>query len=194
MARHRPHRVAAFGILALALLPPSAARAEDVPVPINLQAELLFMIAGHDKNLAGRAGAEVRTLIVAKPADDSARGAAQFAAAARGKTVVAGLPHRAELLPFTTAPELAEACRSRRPAIVYLAPGFTGAEAVAIAEALEGVGALTASAAPALVRKGVVLGFDLVSGRARLLVDSSQAAKQRVAFGPGVLALMTVYP
>ena len=32
------------------------ARPEDVLVPINLQAELLFMIAAQDKNLPERAG------------------------------------------------------------------------------------------------------------------------------------------
>ena len=51
---------------------------------------------------------------------------------------------------------------------------------------------LTVSAVPALVKQGVVLGFDLTAGRAKLLVDLNQAAKQRVAFGADVLGLMAV--
>jgi hypothetical protein len=192
MARLRAPGFALIGLLALAAAAPLAARAEDVPVPINLQAELLFMIAAHDRNLPARAGAEVRTLILVKASDDSARAAAQFRATAAAKPKVAGLPHAAETMTFTTAAAVAEACRSRGIAVLYLAPGFTAAEATAVGQALEGGNVLSASASPALVRKGVVLGFDLVSGRAKLLVDLTQAARQKVSFGADVLGLMAV--
>ncbi|BDG06921.1 YfiR/HmsC family protein [Anaeromyxobacter paludicola] len=178
--------------VALALAGPGAARAEDVPVPLNLQADLLFMIAGHDHNLAARAGGEVRTLVLTKAGNESAHAAAQFKVAAAGKAKVAGLPHAVEVAPYAGAAELAETCRARRLSIVYLTPGFTAAEAGAIGQALEGGNVLTVAAAPAMVKRGVVLGFDLVSGRAKLLVDLKQAAKQRVSFGADVLGLMAV--
>jgi hypothetical protein len=193
MARLRFHRLAPLGLLAVAAaLAPRGAQADDVPVPINLQAELLFMIAAHDRNLPARAGAEVRTLILVKGTDDSARAAAQFKATASAKPKVAGLPHVEETLTFTTAGAVAEACRSKGIAVLYLAPGFTAEEAAAIGKALEGGSVLSASASPALVKKGVVLGFDLVSGRAKLLVDLTQAARQKVSFGADVLGLMAV--
>jgi hypothetical protein len=159
---------------------------------VNLQADLLFMIAAHDQNLAARAGSEVRTLILVKAQDESASAAAQFKAAAAAKPKVAGLAHAEEVVNFTTAAAVAEACRSKGAAILYLTPGFTAAEATAIGQALEGGNVLSASAAPALVKKGIVLGFDLASGRAKLLVDLTQAAKQRVSFGADVLGLMAV--
>jgi hypothetical protein len=162
-------------------------------VPINLQADLVFMMAAQDKNLPERAGEVVRVLIVVKPGDEPARAAAQFkAAAASGKPKVAGLPHAEEVVQFGGAASLAETCKARSASIIYLAPGFTGAEATAIGQALEGGSVLTASAEPGLVKKGVVLGFDLVAGRAKLLVDLTQAAKQRVSFSAEVLGLMAV--
>jgi uncharacterized protein DUF4154 len=184
-------RSARAALLAAALAA-RAARAEDVPVPVGLQADLLYVIAGHDRNLPARAGAQVRTLVVSKPGDQAAHAAAQFRAAAAAKGTVAGLPHAVESATFTSAAALAEACQARHLAIVYLAPGFTAAEAGAIGSALEGGNVLTVAASPAMVKKGVVLGFDLVSGRAKLLVDLTQAAKQRVAFGADVLGLMAV--
>jgi hypothetical protein len=167
-----------------------SAMAEEVPVPYGLQAELLFMIAGHDRNLPARAGAQVLTLVVAKPGDEAAHAVAQFKAAASGKATVGGLPHVVEVAPYSSATALAQACRSKSVSILYLAPGFTGAEATAIAKALEGESVLSVSAAPGLVKNGIVLGFDLVAGRPKLLVDLNQAAKQKVAFGSDVLSLM----
>jgi hypothetical protein len=189
--RLTPHaRAALLALVALAAARP--ARAEDVPVPVGLQADLLYVIAAHDRNLTARAAGQVRTLVVAKSGDDAAHAAAQFRTAAAAKATVAGLPHAVEASTFTTAAALAEACQTRHLAIVYLAPGFTAAEAGAIGHALEGANVLTVAASPAMVKKGVVLGFDLVSGRAKLLVDLTQAAKQRVAFGADVLGLMAV--
>ena len=190
MARLPPSGLALLALAAATA--PAAVRAEEVPVPVNLQAELLFMIAAHDHNLPARAGAEVKTLILVKAIDESARAAAQLKATASAKPKVAGLPHSEETMAYTTAAAVADACRSKGIAILYLAPGFTAAEATAIGDALAGGNVLSASASPALVKKGVVLGFDLVSGRAKLLVDLTQAAKQRVSFGAEVLGLMAV--
>jgi hypothetical protein len=190
VASRRKNRAVLAATVAVSLAFPLGARADSVPVPISLQADLLYMIAAHDLNLPARSGGEVRTLVVTKSTDDSSLAAAQFKAAATAKSAVAGLPHVVRIAPFTTAPALAEACRSNRLSIVYLTPGFSGLEAAAIARALEGGSVLTVAAAPAMVKRGAVLGFTLVSGRARLLVNLAQAAKQRVAFGDDVLGLM----
>jgi YfiR/HmsC-like len=184
-------RIAIVAASAIAVLP-AQGRADDVPVPIRLQADVLFMVAGHDRNLMNRAGGHVRTLVLTKPGADSTRAAAQFRIAADARPVVGGLPHTVEVAQFTSPAALAEACRVRRLSVVYLTPGFSETEVATIGEALEGADVLTVSAVPRMVTKGVVLGFDLVSGRAKLLVDRSRAGKQRVAFGPEVLGLMTV--
>jgi len=177
---------------AIAFTAATSARADDVPVPINLQADLLYMIVGHDRNLAARAGGTVHTLVLTKSGDEGVRASARFRSAAAAKAAVAGLPHVVEVEQYTTPAALADACRTRHIAIVWLSPGFSGAEAAAIGHALAGVSVLTASASPAVVHKGIVLGFDLSAGRTRILADLTQAAKQHVAFGPDVLGLMAV--
>ena len=192
MSMRKPQLRALTAGLALWLAAGAAARADEVAVPINLQAELLFMIAGHDRNLPERAGGQVRTLILTRGTDDSVRGAAQFRAVAAARPVVAGLPHVAEVAPYAGAQALADACRARRFAIVFLAPGFTAADAADIGKALEGCSVLTAAASPALAGNGVVLGFDLVAGRARPVINLARADRQGVNFAPSVLGLMAV--
>ena len=51
----------------------------------------------------------------------------------------------------------------------------------------------TAAAVPGYVRAGMVVGFDLVGGRATLLGHLTQARKQNVAFNPNLVRMMTVF-
>ena len=83
--------------------------------------------------------------------------------------------------------------KSRKPAIVYVTAGFSDAEYAAIGQALDGLDVLSVAAAAAAVRKGIVLGFDLVSGKPKLLVDLPRANRQHVSLSANVLRLMTVY-
>src|SRR5258706_418637 len=59
----------------------------------------------------------------------------------------------------------------------------------------EGVAApvLRVAAVPDYVRDGIVLGFDVVSGRPKLLFNLPQAKLQKVALAASVLKLMTVF-
>lgn len=185
--------LAVAAVCALLVAAPPAS-AQDVPVPYDLQADLLVRVAGYDRNLPARAGAQVNVLVLARRGDpDSAGAADRIAAALATRPAIGGLPHREEVVTFADAPALAEACRARHVAIVYLTPGFTSAETLAIGRALDGLDVLTVSAVPSHVRRGAVLGFDVVSGRARLLIDLLQAAKQRVNFTAEVLGLAVVF-
>jgi hypothetical protein len=139
-------------------------RAEDTPVPIGLQAELLAKVAAYDRNLPRRAGDRVRILLLQKPGDaDSARVVSQM------KTI-----------------------KADHVAIVFFTPGFAD-DVEAIRRALVGVDVLSATAVPDYVPRGVVLGFDLVGGKPKLLVNLTQAGKQNVAFMAEVLKMMKVY-
>jgi hypothetical protein len=62
-----------------------------------------------------------------------------------------------------------------------------------MAEVSSGVDVLTVSAVPDYVPKGIVLGFDLVGGHPKMLVNLGQATRQHVAFTTDVLRLMRVY-
>ncbi len=190
-----PFRLSA-ALLAIALmLLGGALRADDVAVPIAHQMDLLAKVASYDRNLAARAGGQLKIVLLTRAgSDESARVAGQAGKALGEKGQIAGLPHEQSVVGYTDAPTLARLCKAQRIGIIYVTPGFSDAEIEAIGKALDGADVLTASAVPGFVPKGLVLGFDLVSGRARLVVYLSQARKQRVDFGADVLNLAQVIP
>jgi hypothetical protein len=169
------------------------ARAEAPNVPIRLQAELLGKVAGYDRNFEARSGEQARILIVVAPGNsDSKLTATDMRSALGSIPTVGGLSHDEEIVSYVDAPSLAETCRARQVAIVYLTPGFSG-EIPAIRDALGALKLLTVGCMADYVPAGIVLGFDLVSGRPKLVVNLSQARRQHVDFRAEVLKLMKVY-
>ena len=162
-------------------------------LPIGLQVELLVKVASYDRNFQQRAGERAKVLIVSKPGNgDSARIAAQVEAGLARVPQIAGLPHDEVVTPYRGATELAELCRTQHAAILFFGPGFRD-DIAAIREALDGVDVLSASAIPDYVEAGIVLGFDVASGRPELLVNLPQARRQKVALRSDVLRLMKVF-
>jgi hypothetical protein len=179
----------ALGALFVARL----SRAEEVAVPTRLQADLLARVAGYDRNLAARAGDRVRVLLFAKPADsESTRIVAQMKSALGEIDRIADLPHEEAIVPYVDGRNVADECRSRRAAIAYFGPGFEH-DIEAIRAALDGADVLSVSAVAGDVPRGIVLGFDLVSSRPKLLVNLTQARRQGIAFRAEVLKMMRVF-
>jgi hypothetical protein len=166
--------------------------AEEAPVPVSRQAELLVRVAGYDRNLPARAGGKARVLILVKSDDaDSRAVAAAMENALRRFDKIGGIPDEVSTATFTSGAQVAASCRQNRISIVYVAPGLD--ESVAeLAHALDGVDVLTAAAIPRFVTDGVVLGFDLVSGKPTLIINLPQAKRQNVAVDPKVVQLMRV--
>jgi hypothetical protein len=104
---------------------------------------------------------------------------------------IGNLPHDEDLIPFSTSKDLIASCTRLGPSILYFGPGFDE-ELATLRTLFESLDLLTVSANPEGVPLGLVLGFDLVSGRPKLLVNLTQARKQGVAFQPEVLKLMKV--
>jgi hypothetical protein len=168
------------------------AHADDVPVPVDLQATLLAKVVTYDRNLPERAGDRVRTLLVGRSSDPTSMPFLRQMQQALGAIDRFGsLPHTEEIVEFTTAAALLEKCRNEHIAIVYLGPGLR-ADIEAIRDALETLSILTVSANPEDVQRGIVLGFDLVYGKPKLVVHLAQARKQRVDLVAEVLKLMRV--
>jgi hypothetical protein len=190
-------RVAALAGVATGLawaLRAGRAHAEDAPVPAALQVKLLVKVAGYDKNLPARAGEKVKVLVVLKEGnDDAKRIAAQVVAALGEEKEIAGKPIETSSSSFSDAVALKKAVASRKLAIVYLTPGFGSSDVEAIAKELSGIDVLSAAAVPTTVPKGIVLGFDLVSSKPKILVNLTQAKKQNVALAAEVLKLAKVY-
>jgi hypothetical protein len=193
-AKQLARRLGAAALFAAILAFARPDRADEAVVPPGVQAELLVKVAAYDRNFAARAGARAQILVVSKAGDDdSARVAAALIKALGAQPTIAGLPHDEALLRFADAPALAATTRTKHAAVVYLASGFADAEVAAIAGALEGVDVLSVASVAAYVPRGAVLGFDLVSGKPKLLVHLGQARKQKVAFGAEILKLMQVH-
>ena len=171
-----------------------ASRAQSMPVPTGAQAELLAKLVGFDRNFTARAGSKAVIILAAVPGDaDSMSAALEMKAAFARLPTVGNLPHEELVVTQSSPAALADAVRSKRAAILYLGPGFEK-QVPAIRDALSSLNVLSVGAIPSYVPSGIVLGFDLVSGRPKLLIHVPQARKQSVAFPASVLNLMKVYP
>jgi len=168
--------------------------AQSMPVPTGAQAELIAKLAGFDRNFAARAGSKAVIILAAMPGDaDSMSAALEMKAAFARLPTVGNLPHEELIVTQSSPGALADLVRAKRAAIVYLGPGFDK-QIPAIRDALSSLDVLSVGAIPGYVPSGIVLGFDLVSGRPKLLIQVVQARKQKVAFPASVLSLMKVYP
>jgi hypothetical protein len=187
----RPVAWLAAALLAVTLA--GVADADDVTLPPAKQVDLLAKVADYDRNFRARAGARAQVLLLVKPGDgDSVRTASQMQAALAHVDAVGGLPHDDRVETYRGAAALAEECRTQHLAVVIVGPGFRD-DIDAIRAALDGVDVLTVSAVPDYVPKGIVLGFDLVGGHPKMLVQLTQARKQHIAFVADVLKLMQVF-
>lgn len=167
--------------------------AEQVAVPVAIQAELLAKVASYDRRLVERAEGHVHVLVLTRIGnDDSARAATQLITALRPLTDIGTMPHDEAIVGYTSAEALAQLCRARRVSIVYVTPGL-GEDIEALRVALTSVDVLSVGAVADYVPRGMVLGFDLTSGKPKLLVNLAQARKQGVAFRADVLKMMRVY-
>jgi len=165
----------------------------ELVVPVPVQVEMLSKLAGFDRSFRERAGSEARVLVVETPASgDSHRAAQQIRSAFIQQPKLAGVPVSLSMLSYTGPAALAGACAEHKANVVYLAPGFDEQDVRAIAKALVGVTVLTASAAASDVAAGAVVGFDLVEGKPKILVNLPQAQKQGVAFAATLLSLARV--
>jgi hypothetical protein len=166
---------------------------EEVPVPVELQAELFLKVAAYDRSFAGRAGDRARVVVVSNPDDaDSKAVAAQMTRALANVDTIGGLPKEIIAHTFSSAAAIAELIRSRRAAIVYFASGIERA-VPAIASALSDVDVLSLAAVPDYVPRGIVLGAELASAKPKLLIHLTQARSQNVQLSPELLKLMKVY-
>jgi hypothetical protein len=166
--------------------------AAAVTVPAALQGQLVGKLAAYDRNLAARAGAAVRVLVVHQPGNaESLSVAERVTSELSALRVIAGMNREVRSIPFRGPAALAEACRAEKIAIVYLSAGLE-ADATAIGAALDGRDILTIGASSAHARQGAVVAFDLQEGKPRILVNLVQAKRQNVAFSADFLKLAMI--
>lgn len=179
---------AALGSMAV----PRISTAEDLALPAEVEARLSGSVAAYDRTLANRAGPKVVTAILTNPADsDSVRAGSQMQDAFREVERISGLPHEEFVLPWKSGSALVEACVRGHAAIVFVSPGLDN-ELGAIVQALEHLGVLTIAGSLPYVKRGLVLGFDLVSGRPKVVINLTMAKRQGLAFQAALLRLAQV--
>ena len=179
--------------LLLVLLTLTSRPAASDPLPATLQADLVLKVASYDRNLRARAGSSVRIVVAAKDTDDDARWSSQIRAALARTETVAGLPHSEMAVTYAKADDLAATCKNEHAAIVIVSASLVE-ESASISRAFDGIDILSAAPDSEMARRGVVLAFELASGKPKLFLNQAQANKQKVALSAEVLKLMTVYP
>jgi hypothetical protein len=182
----------ALGVAACLAAPRTLFAEEDVAVPVPLQMELLLKVAGYDKNLPARARGVVRVLVLLRRGNAQSGYVGQQALRALGGKSLKGLPVEGSDATFADGPELTRLVRERGISVLYAAPGFAGSDLPSIAKALGGVSVLSAGALARFVEDGVVLSFDLVGGKPKLLIHLRRAREQGVELSSQVLKLAKV--
>ena len=165
---------------------------QALEVPVRLQAELLSKVAAYDRSFVGRARGRALVFIVVKSNDaESARVGEQILSELRVLQQLGGLPHSEEIVRYTSPQALAQLCKTRLPAIVYLSTSLSD-QVEPIADALDGLSILSVAVSASYVPKRAVLGFDNESGKPKLVVHLEQARRQQVAFRSALLQLARV--
>jgi YfiR/HmsC-like len=189
----RSHPTASCFAVVLAVLASALVWGEDLEVPARIQVDLVGKLASYDRTFAERAGGMAVLAIVVNPGDaSSARAISQLAGALKELPLIGGLPHAEVVVPWKGAANLAEVCTKRNVAIVYLAPGLPAGEVASMSKGLEGTKVLTIGSVVTYVGRGAVLGFELVSGRTKLVISLTQAKRQGVLFRAEALKLMRI--
>jgi hypothetical protein len=162
-------------------------------LPAELQATLIAKLVSYDRNYTDRAGDVALVVVLVKSGNAKSELSAATIKSALGQVDrIGGRPHKERVDTYQSPAALAELCRSKRVAVVYVTAGFQD-EIAAIKSALTGVDVLTVAAVPEYVPSGIVLGFEVVSGKSKITLNLAQARQQRVDFKADALKLMKVY-
>jgi hypothetical protein len=183
-------------LLGLWLAVASVARdvaATEEALPMRNQAQLVVKIAEYDRHVVARAGTRV-VAVLHRSGDAASENCASSMVRELGAfPALAGKPHREIVLDYASPAALAHRVKEEDIAILFVCSGLAG-EATNVASTLSGLTVLSLGAGRSLAEKGIVVGLDLVSGRAQMVVNLRQAERQNVAFRPEFLKLARVLP
>jgi hypothetical protein len=181
-------------VLAAVLATAAVAQAGELTVPPATQVSMLAKLLQFDRDFRSHAGDAAHILVVEAPGHaESHRVAQQLKGGLESIGTIGGLGVVVDLVPYAGGAELTRTCSKGGIAAVYLAPDFSEAQVREIARYLGGISVLTASSAPSDVPSGAVVGFDLVDGKPKILVNLLQAEKQGVSFSSSFLSVAKVF-
>jgi hypothetical protein len=166
-------------------------RAQDVSVPLPMQVQLLATVADYDKGFAERANGKAKIVLLTSKNPDSAKAANQIQGALGKVAQIGGVPHEESIVKFESGAALAAHCKSNGISIVFVMPGFQN-EIGDIKNNLSNLNILSVASVGSYVQQGIVLGFDVISGKPKLLVNLPQARNQKVNFKAELLKMVKV--
>jgi len=179
-------------VVATLSLPASRARAEDPAVPLQLQADLTAKLIEYAQAPSPQGLTTLRIgILVRNGSVESQHFGSEIKAIFGRMATIAGTAHEESVITWSTPAAFAEEARRRQLFAVYVTPGLRG-EVPAIARALEGTPIISVAAIDTYVASGAILGFELVSGRPRMVLNLPQARRQGVAFRAQVMKLMRI--
>jgi uncharacterized protein DUF4154 len=185
----------AIAVAAALMIGPRSSKGQEAVVPLALEVSLVARVAMFERGLRSKPDERIRVLIVEQAGLARSRAAAaQLMARFEEMQEIASKPIEVERISFTTPVELAQACEARSAAIAFFTPGFDHEQIRAAAGALQSLQVLSVGAVASYVEDGVVLGFDLVSGKPKLIVNLGQARRQRLDFESPFLSIVKVIP
>lgn len=169
----------------LAVLSASAARADELPV--SVQVNLLSKLSTYVSGFAP-AGASAVKILVLYPGKEPSRGAQALSSAFTQSGKVGAYTALPKLVAYVDGKTLEAAVAAELPQVIYLAPEIDEKAATEIVAALSKTTVLTLSGLEAHVKLGVVLGFSMVEARPRVLINLKQAQKQNIVFLSGLVS------
>jgi hypothetical protein len=169
-------------------------RAEDAAVPIALQVELLSRLLWYERGLQRRPEPQLRALILERPRDPlSGRSAAQVAAQLDRVKLLGGKSVSHTRVVYQSLEQIARVAEQERPYLAWITPGF-GDVSGELARSLGARGVLSVSSSGPDAVRGVVLGFELASGKPRIMLNLQQARAQKLDFNAQFLRVVRVVP
>lgn len=170
-----------------------SSRAQDAAVPIALQIELVGRLLWYERGLQKSSEQQLRALILERPRDPvSARMAAQLATQLSGATL-GGRQVALSRVSYESVEQVAKAAQQQRAYLAWLTAGF-GELSGELGRALGARGVLTISSHGPDTARGVVLGFELASGKPRIMLNLNQARAQKLDFSAQLLRVVKVVP
>lgn len=158
-----------------------AARADELPV--SLQAQLLQKAATYITSLAPGDSGAVKVLVL-HPGASPTRWSEGLAGALNQLGQLGKFKGEAKVVPVSG---LKSALAAEKPQVIWVPPELDEKGVSAVLEAVGTSNIVTVSVVSAHVKQGVILGFDLLEAKPRILVHLKQARAQSVVFLSGLL-------
>lgn len=178
-----------------ALLPPLApgwARAQEMPVPIEVQAALFSRIVQFDRNFEARSeDGLVVGILFQDEAPLSVRVKEEFSQALATVDLTDGEGRPPRVVEFQAGGELGPDYEAAGVDFLYVAP-LRGVDLKTIVADTRRLGILTCSGVPEFAREGLAVGLDLQEGRPRILINLNGAKAEHADFRSGFLKLAQI--